>query len=284
MSLIGTLAKVAIGVAVAKGVGGMLQGAAGQAQRRTNPGNAGNGGLFGGTHSPGAGQSRTGLEDMMGDLLGGRTGGGANAGAGGQSGGLGGILEQLAGGAQRGGGAGGLGDLIGGLTKGAQGGGAGGLGDLLGGLTGGASQKQNGSFGDLLNQSIQKRGEPEVAPSQDQEAMAGLMLSAMIQAAKSDGVVDEEERKRLLDNLGDVSPQERAFVENELNRPVDAKHLAGLVPGGMEKQVYLMSLMGINLDNQKEAQYLHDLATSMNVGKDDVNAVHDHLGVPRLYT
>jgi len=69
MSLMGTLAKVAIGVAVAKGVGGMMKGAAGQAQPRT--GNAGNGGLFGGAHSPSGGQSRTGLEDMMGDLLGG---------------------------------------------------------------------------------------------------------------------------------------------------------------------------------------------------------------------
>ena len=275
MSLIGTLAKVAIGVAVAKGVGGMLQGAAGGAQRRTGQGN---GGLFGGAHSPGAGQSRSGLEDMMGQILGGRTGGGQ------QGGGLGGILEQLSGGAQRGGAGGGLGDLIGGLAKGAQGGGSGGLGDLLGGLTGAGGQKQNGSFGDLLNQSIQNRGEPEVTPSQDQEAAAGLMLSAMIQAAKSDGVVDDEERKRLLQNLGDISPQERAFVENELNRPVDAQQLARMVPAGMEKQVYLMSLMGINLDNQKEAQYLHDLATSMKVGKEDVNAVHDHLGVPRLYT
>ena len=283
MSLMGTLAKVAIGVAVAKGVGGMIQGAGAQAQRRQ--GNAGNGGLFGGTHSPKQGQSRTGLEDMMGDILGGRAGGGAAQSGG--AGGLGGILEQLGGGAQRGGGTGGgLGDLLGGLTKAAQGGGggAGGLGDLLGGLVGGAPQKQNGSFGDLLNQSMQRRGEPEVQPSQEQEVMAGLMLSAMIQAAKSDGVVDEAERKKLLDNLGDVSAEERAFVNNELNRPVDAKHLASHVPEGMEQQVYLMSVMGINLDNQKEAQYLHDLATAMNMGKSQVNAIHDHLGVPKLYT
>ena len=276
MSLMGTLAKVAIGVAVAKGVGGMLKGAAGQAQPS---GRAGNGGLFGGTHSPGAGQSRTGLEDMMGDILGGRAGGGA----GGQGGGLGGILEQLGGG--QGGSGGGLGDLLGGLAKQAQqGGGAGGLGGLLGGLTGAGGSQQNGSFGDLLNQSMQRRGEPEVAPSQDQEAMAGLMLSAMIQAAKSDGVVDEEERKRLLDNLGDVSPQEREFVQRELQKPVDAGALAAMVPDGMQQQVYLMSVMGINLDNQKEAQYLHELAAAMNIGKNEVNAVHDHLGVPRLYT
>lgn len=282
MSLMGTLAKVAIGVAVAKGVGGMMKGAAaGQSGSRTS--GSGNGGLFGGTHSPTSNQSRTGLEDMMGDILGGNAGG--RSGQSGTAGGLGGILEQLSGGATSGGASGGLGDLLGGLTQGAQGGGAaGGLGGLLGGLVGGATQQEGGSFGDLLNQSVQRRGEPEVQPSQNQEVMAGLMLSAMIQAAKSDGIVDEEERKKLLDNLGDVSPEEKAFVQNELNRPSDVNHLASHVPAGMEKQVYLMSVMAINLDNQKEAQYLHDLATAMKIGKADVNAVHDHLGVPKLYT
>lgn len=272
MSLMGTLAKVAIGVAVAKGVGGMIKGGAGGSGGQTR----GNGGLFGGEHSPGASRSGGGLEDMMGDLLGGRTGGGA------QSGGLGGILEQLGGGAA-GGAGGGLGGILGGLAKGGSGG-AGGLGDLLGGLVGGAPQGQNGSFGDLLNQSMQRRGEPEVQPSQDQEAMAGLMLSAMIQAARADGVVDEDERKKLLDNLGDISAQERAFVENEMRRPVDAGQLASQVPSGMEQQVYLMSVMGINLDNKKEAQYLHDLATALKIGKNEVNAVHGHLGVPKLYS
>ena len=283
MSLMGTLAKVAIGVAVAKGVGGMMKGAsAGQAQSRT--GSSGNGGLFGGTHSPGANQSRSGLEDMMGDIL----GGGSSANSrqtGGQAGGLGGILEQLSGGATGTGSGGGLGDLLGGLTNAAQGGGAaGGLGGLLGGLVGGAPQQDNGSFGDVLNQSIQRRGEPEAKPSQNQEVMAGLMLSAMIQAAKSDGEVDEQERQKLLENLGDVSPEERAFVQNELNRPIDVAHLANHVPSGMEQQVYLMSVMAINLDNKKEAQYLHDLATAMKIGKTEVNAIHDHLGVPKLYS
>lgn len=274
----GTLAKVAIGVAVAKGVGGMMKGASG-AQTR---GRAGNGGLFGGEHSPGAsGGQSTGLEDLMGSVLGGKQGGGAS------SGGLGGILEQLSG-SQGGGSGGGLGDLLGGLAKsaGAGGGGAaGGLGGLLGGLVSGASQQGGGgSFGDLLNQSLERRGEPEIQPSADQEAAAGLMLSAMIQAAKADGKVDEGERQKLLENLGDVSAEERAFVQNELQQPVDVNRLVSNVPSGMEQQVYVMSVMGIDLDNQKEAQYLHELASAMNIGKAQVNAIHEHLGVPQLYT
>ena len=148
MSLLGTLAKIAVGVAVVKGVGGMMQ--------RQDRGSAmpeggragvpGSGSVFGGQHSPR--QRETGLEDMMGDVLRGRRGGaGAAPGdsgslpdpAGGglaQGGGLGDLLESL-GGAQTAGGAagGGLGDVIGQLGKGGAGGS---LGDLLGGILGGA--------------------------------------------------------------------------------------------------------------------------------------------------
>ncbi len=59
----GTLAKVAIGVAVAKGVSSMMG--------KKASGSAGSGGTFGGTHSPGRTQGG-GLEDMMGEVLGGR--------------------------------------------------------------------------------------------------------------------------------------------------------------------------------------------------------------------
>jgi len=46
----------------------------------------------------------------------------------------------------------------------------------------------------------------------------------------------------------------------------------------------VMSVMGIDLDNQKEAQYLHELATAMGMGQQDVNHIHNQLGVPALYT
>jgi len=312
MSLMKTLAKVAIGVAVAKGVGSMMQ-KRGAAQADST---AGRGQTYGGSNSPQAG----GFEDRMGEMLG---KGARRDDSGVPSGGLGDLLDQLGGGqAERGrapggasledmlggligrGGAqsdggGGLGDLLkggqqggnggglGDLLKGAQqGGGGGGLGDLLGGLLGGASQGGGGggSFGDLLNQSLQRGGEPETAPSTEQEAGAALMLRAMIQAAKSDGKIDDGEREKLLQNLGDVTPDEKAFVNQELSRPVDVQGLARQVPGGMQQQVYMMSLMGIDLDNQNEAQYLNDLATAMKIGPQDVNSIHDSLGMPRIYS
>ncbi|MFZ5750742.1 MAG: tellurite resistance TerB family protein [Pseudomonadota bacterium] len=168
MSLVGTLAKVAIGVVIAKGVGSMIQ--KGRAPGGPSGGavpDAGGGSVFGGPYSPGG----TGLEDMMGEVLGGGRAAGTNRTAGGRTtpapdagvgpatggdsglggGGLGGFLEELAGAgrsgrAAPGGGAapqgGGLDDLLGQLggalgggTAGPAGGGS--LGDLLGGLLGG---------------------------------------------------------------------------------------------------------------------------------------------------
>lgn len=298
MSLMKTLAKVAIGVAAAKGIGHMV--------KKGRAGQSGDGGLFGGAHSPDrqVPSDRGGLEDMLGDILGGK--GQARSGKG-ADGGLGGLLESLTGGTggqQRAGTGGGLDDMLGQILGGgsarggAGGGGLGGLGELLGGagggglgglmdaLTGGggsAAQKPGGSFGDLLNQAIQKRDEPEVPPAPQQEAAAALMLRAMIQAAKSDGKIDAHEREQLLGQLGDVSPEEKRFVDRELAAEIDVQGLARQVPAGLEPQVYAMSVMGIDLDNQNEAQYLHQLATAMNIPQRNVNQIHQQLGVPPLY-
>lgn len=282
MSMMKTLAKVAIGVALAKGASSMMKKGGGAR------GSSGDGGLFGGAHSPGRqaqAQSGGGLEDMLGSILGDQAG---SASRGGAAGGLGGLLEQLGGGqSSRGGASGGLNDLLGGLAGAASsGGGSGGLGGLLGGLMGaGAAQSgAGGGFGDLLNQAIARQDEPEVQPSQDQEAAAALMLRAMIQAMKSDGEIDQAEQAKLMDRLGDVSPEERDFVHAEMQRRIDVNDLARDVPRGLEQQVYAMSVMGIDLDNQNEAKYLHQLATAMGVPAEAVNDIHDQLGAQRIYS
>ncbi|MCB2110181.1 MAG: tellurite resistance TerB family protein [Defluviimonas sp.] len=302
MSLMGTLAKVAIGVVVAKGVTSMVQKAGGRGTT-----SAGGGGVFGGAHSPGnstAGGAGGGLDNILGDLLGGRTDRAAQTGQagggsmpGGTGGGLGDLMNELGRYApgQSGGNVatsrpstsgGGLDDLIKGLGQGSGGGGLGDLlGGLLGGLAGGASggASGGGGFGDLLNQSLGNRGEPDLAPSRDQEAVAGLMLRAMIQAAKSDGKIDASEQRKLIDNLGEVSAEEKNFVDAEMRAPIDVQGLARQVPRGLEPQIYSMSVMAIDLDNRNEAQYLHQLATALGFDKDTVNRMHARLGVPALY-
>jgi uncharacterized membrane protein YebE (DUF533 family) len=299
-----TLAKVAVGVAVAKGAQSMMKGG------RSGSSQAGGlGGLLGGlTGGGGAAAQGGGLQDMLGGLL-----GGAQGGQGGAPGGLGGLLEQLGGSGGGSAPAGGLGGLLGGLAGGggAQGGGlggllgsltggggasAGGLGGLLGGLAGAAgagglaksmSQRPTESssdFGSVLNSQFDATPQAPIEPSQDQEAAAALMLAAMIQAAKSDGTFDEAEKEKLLGQLGDVDAEEAAFVQAQLQAPVDVDALVNQTPNGLGQQVYAMSVLGIDLDTQAEAQYLHKLAQGYGLDAAAVNNIHEQLGVPSLYT
>jgi uncharacterized membrane protein YebE (DUF533 family) len=164
------------------------------------------------------------------------------------------------------------------------------LGGLVGAAGGAAAApgraapEPNAGFGDLLNQSLRNYGEPDVPPVPQQEAAAALLLRAMIQAAKSDGKVDDAERAKLLDGLKDATQAEVDFVKAELAAPVDIEGLARQVPKGLEAQVYTMSVMAITLDNKAEAQYLNELATALHLAPAQVNSIHTQLGVPTLYS
>lgn len=299
MSLMKSLARVAAGVMLAKGLGTMMQN-----QQQSRGGQVGRrrtgGGILGDLMSAGSGRgSQGGLGDMLGQVLGGRMGGGmGGAGTGrpyggpnsaGASGGLGGILDNLTRGAGRtsGGGYGqGGGGLLGGLAGGAA---AGGLGGLLGGLLNGPAQRgaqpsNDASFGEVFNDAVARQDEPEVAPTPEQNAVAGLMLRAMIQAAKADGRIDEAERERLLGQLGDLDEDDRAFIRDQMAAPVDPQGLAREVPKGLESQVYLMSLMAIDFDSEQEAAYLHDLAEALGLDRAAANQIHEQVGVQNLYS
>ena len=249
MSLLGTLAKVAVGVAVAKGVSTMTRGGSGAsggglgdllggALGGGSTGGAGTGSVFGGDRSPATTKSGGGLGELL-------------AGRGSQSGGLGGLLESLSQASRP--------------------------DDAP------VAAPAGGSLGDLLNQSLQRFGEPETTPTSSQEDAARLMLRAMLQAAKCDGRIDEAEKKKLFSELGDIDREEMAFINDELAAPVDIEGLARDVPRGMGSQVYLMSLMGIDLDSKKEAEYLHQLAQALSIAPQEANAIHKRLGVPAIY-
>jgi uncharacterized membrane protein YebE (DUF533 family) len=245
MSLVGTLSKVAMGAIAARGVGKLMGGRGGS----------------------------SGLVGTLSGLLGGAGGAAALSGL---LGGGGGQKDS----GQRGGG---LGALLGG-AGGQQGGG---LGGLLSSLSGagqqeqGSSEQQSGGLGGLLNDALQ--GKESAQPTQDQEQQAEVMLRAMISAAKSDGEIDAEEQRKITEHLGDVSTEELELVRQIMKEPQDLPRLISSVPAGMEQQVYLMSLLAINLDSKPEAQYLDQFAKGLNINEQQCNEIHAKLGVPNLY-
>lgn len=279
MSLVGTLGRMAVGIAVAKGVGKMMnRGGAGGS-------GGGLGGLLGGALGGGssAGGAAGGLGGLLGSALGGKSGAGG--------GGLGGLLGSVLGGAgQRtsGGGMGDLGALLGGGNS--SGGMAGGLGGLLESISGGsmsgnagATPPAGGSLGDLLNSALQGKQIPEPAP--EQEDQARILIRAMVNAAKCDGEIDQDEQQKIVSNLGDeVTDEERQFVISEMQSPLDAEGFIRSIPKGAEMQVYMMSLLGIDLDSREEAQYLDTLRRGVGMSEEQCNAIHEKLGVPTLYS
>nr|HRO15698.1 tellurite resistance TerB family protein [Paracoccus sp. (in: a-proteobacteria)] len=139
--------------------------------------------------------------------------------------------------------------------------------------------RNDASFGEVFNDALRHGDEPETAPTPEQNAVAGLMLRAMIQAAKADGRVDEAERERLLGQLGDLDDADRAFIREQMAAPVDPHTLARDVPQGLGPQVYTMSLMAIDFDSEQEAHYLHDLAEALGISREQVGAIHQQVGV-----
>jgi hypothetical protein len=293
MSLGETLLKVAIGVAIAKGVSTLGKNSAGGGTV-----SAGSGKPYGGD-IPGARESNRlpgGLENVMKDALAGapNSRGSATTGttrtSGAESGGLGDLLEQMING--------GAASANGGRTAGReanaddsihmptsrpsrQNAPTGGLEDLLAGAGGAAG----GGLGGLLEAILGGAG-PTTLPepkARQQELAAALALRAMIQAVKCDAELDEAEKRKLMEQMGEATREEVAFINAELQRPVDVDGLARQVPNGMEEQVYVVSLMAIDLDNQREATYLATLAKALELSPQEVNGLHDRMGAPRMF-
>lgn len=289
MSLTGKLAKIAIGIAVAKGVkklmnggndnsqssGGGLGSILGQLGQASQGQSGGLGSILGQLGQSSGGQSGGGLGGLLGKL--------GQSASGQSSGGLGGLLGSLAGAATGSSQSSGVGGLLGGLLGGGQQSqAAGGLGGLLGSLASGSNS--SGGLGGLLGQAMSNFGEPETAPSDDEEQEAGILLSAMLQAAKADGQIDEKEKAAIMEHLSDATPEEMAFIQEQFNAPVDPEGLAQSIPQGMEQQAYAMSLIAIDLDSHNEAKYLDKFAKGLRLDQETVNSIHSQMDEPALYS
>jgi uncharacterized membrane protein YebE (DUF533 family) len=250
----------------------------------------------------------------LGDILGSLVGAGKPSTSSPSTGGLGDLLGSLIGGATQGqtsGNAGGLGDLLGSLVGGTTPthqpstrrtpttaseledllgigksnnsglGGAGGLGGLLGGALTKYAQHNN------PNVPTPSANNYDVLPmgTNHTEAVdhATLIIRAMINAAKSDGSIDQQEQDKVLAKLGDITQEEIDFVKREFAAPLDVQSFARSIPKGMEQQIYAVSLMAIDLDKNAEAQYLGELAQNLGLSTQLANQMHDKFGIPKIF-
>jgi len=266
----------------------------------------------------GASQQQTQGGGALGDILGSLVGGGQQTTSGGAMADiLGGLLGGGGGrGQQPSGGSGNLGNMADMLGKVLGGGGntdsrapsGGGMGDLLGSLLGAGGASQNsgglggaGGLGGLLGGALTKyaQAQNKDAPNPSHENcdhlpigvdpkeatdQASLIIRAMINAAKSDGSIDQTEQDKIIAKLGDLSQEEVDFIRREFNAPLDVDGFIQSIPRGMEQQIYAISLMAIDLDSNKEARYLGQLAEGLRIQPELANQLHEQVGAPKIFS
>lgn len=173
-----------------------------------------------------------------------------------------------------------------------------GLGGLLGSVLGVGqpsrqlppAQQSSGGLGGMLGSVLGAGGGASQAvparPSMQQMTpndCAALMIRAMVNAAKSDGRLDDHEQQAILQKFGQVGEAELEFLRREFKAPLDLASFSRSIPSGLEQQVYAISVTAIDIDKQNEASYLGQLAQGLGLDPRWCNQVHDQLGAPRIF-
>ncbi|MBB4287121.1 tellurite resistance TerB family protein [Roseospira goensis] len=104
-----------------------------------------------------------------------------------------------------------------------------------------------------------------------------VLLQAMIMATKADGHIDADEYRRIFEHLNtlDLEPDAKAFVMDELNRPMDVRALTAAVTGPeVAAEIYAASLLAIDPDGPAERGYLAMLAAQLRLDPALVEHLH----------
>jgi uncharacterized membrane protein YebE (DUF533 family) len=110
-----------------------------------------------------------------------------------------------------------------------------------------------------------------------QEELAVLLLKAMVAAAKADGHIDTGERAHITSRLRsmNLSAEEQAFLQKELSKPVDMNAFASVAnTPEVASEIYLASLLVLDVDHEAERQYLATLAGKLGLAPALVAELH----------
>ncbi|PZR00051.1 MAG: DUF533 domain-containing protein [Cereibacter sphaeroides] len=130
----------------------------------------------------------------------------------------------------------------------------------------GAAAAGSGTFADMIGSLT--------GNSVAHEENAKLMIRAMIQAAKADGKIDAQERAKIMEYVKDASPEELAFVEEEMAKPVDIAALVADTGDAVKAQVYASSLIAIKAGKAAEKAYLEQLGKALGLDAATLDGLH----------
>jgi len=109
---------------------------------------------------------------------------------------------------------------------------------------------------------------PAKNDSAGQEALGLTLVRAMIAAARSDGRLDAQESQVIyqrIESLG-LDPENQALLVAEMGRPVDMDAIIDSAScPEVAAEIYIASLLAIDVDTPAEQSYLSMLASRLNI-------------------
>lgn len=121
---------------------------------------------------------------------------------------------------------------------------------------------------------------PQIDAASGQETTI-LLLRAMIAAAHADGVLDADERERILGRLQSLglNDEEQGFLQRELQNPRTAEQIAAASTPETAAQVYGASLLAVEVDTPEERAYMKRLQHLLGLNDAAALDVKRELGV-----
>jgi uncharacterized membrane protein YebE (DUF533 family) len=110
-----------------------------------------------------------------------------------------------------------------------------------------------------------------------------ILIQAMIMAAQADGKIDADEQARIVQQLQPLTQSEVDYLNRAFGTRHDVEAFVSTIPRGMEQEVYQASMMAINLDNDRELQYLRSLAVALRIHPDMCNQMHSSYGMRGIF-
>ncbi len=120
------------------------------------------------------------------------------------------------------------------------------------------------------------------APNDAERAVEAMhLLRAMICAANADGLIDADERARILGSARDagLDADDIEALEGELAAPLTVAQLVARTRPSQREQVYVASVIAIGRDTDLEVRYLDDLGQRLGLDAATRDALHAELGL-----
>lgn len=120
------------------------------------------------------------------------------------------------------------------------------------------------------------------APTDAERAVEAMhLLRAMICAANADGLIDADERQRILGSARDagLDAEDLEALEGELAAPLTIAQLVARTRPAQREQVYVASVIAIGRDTDLEVRYLDDLAQRLGLDAAAREQLHAELGL-----